>query len=178
MQWLWIGAWTYVIFVLQTCAAHELAIGKCAPHLLLAGLMLMAARVSGRQLWYLAALWGFLSDCLSDACLGADVIGFVLAALLVKWGDMRLGLNSPWQRGTLAAALVWCSVILSTKLRMPSDQSVSLWTLSIAALGTAVYTGALVGLASRAACLIGMQKRPGSQAATVVSNSWRMLTES
>jgi rod shape-determining protein MreD len=178
MQWLWIVAWTYLIFVVQSSVAHELAIGGCAPHLALAGLILLAVRVSGRRGLLLAALWGLLSDCLSDARLGADVIGFVVAALLVQWGGIRLGLKSPLRLGGLSAALVWCSSMLSVSLRTYADgHFAGFWAYGQTALGPALYTGAVVGLVSLAARFIGRQKIRDSAAAPAVSNQWRMLTE-
>src|SRR5260370_22628206 len=146
MKWFWIIAWTYLIFVLQSSVARELVIGGCTPHLVLAGLILMAVRASTRNGLLLAALWGLLSDCLSDARLGADIIGFVLAALVVQWGSIRLGLSSPWRLGGLSSVLVWCAIVLSVGLRMHADgRIVSLSACYITALGSALYTGAVVG---------------------------------
>ena len=178
MQWIWICAWTYFIFVLQSSVARELAIGECAPHLVLAGLILMAVRVPGRNGLLLAALWGLLSDCLSDARLGADIIGFVLATLVAQWGGIRLGLSSPWRLGGLSVVLVWCASVLSAGLRMHADSRVaSLAACCITALGSALYTGAVVGVASLAARFIGHGMTSDSAAAPSVSNKWRMLTE-
>jgi hypothetical protein len=79
--------------------------------------------------------------------------------------------------GGLAAVLVWCSMALSNGLFRQSDvRAVDFSGLLIAASGSAVYSGVLVGLASLALRIIGGQKRTGSGAATVVSNKWRMLT--
>ncbi len=178
MRWISICAWTYLMFVLQSSIAQGLSIGGCAPHLALAGLILMAVRVSGRSGLLLAALWGLLSDCLSDARLGADVIGFVLVTLVAQWGSIRLGLNSPWRLGGLSVVLVWCVSVLSTGLRMHADGRVaSLSACCLTALGSALYTGAVVGIASHAACFIGRSKTSDSTAAPSVSNKWRMLTE-
>jgi rod shape-determining protein MreD len=148
------------------------------PHLVLAGLILMAVRVSGRQGLPLAAIWGLLSDCLSDARLGADVIGFVFAVLVVQWGGFRLGLSSPWRLGVLSVALVWCSSTLSVWLRMYAEgRADSLSAYCVTALGSALYTGAVVGIASLAARFISRQKAGVTAAAPAVSNKWRMLTE-
>jgi rod shape-determining protein MreD len=178
MQWFLIVAWTYLVFVLHSSVAKGLAIGGCAPHLVLAGLILMAVRVSGRHGLLLAALWGLLSDCLSDARLGADIIGFVLTALVVQWCGMRLGRSSPWRLGGLSAVLIWCASVLSAGLRMHADGRVaSLWACCVTALGSALYTGALVGIASLAERSTGRSTTSESAAAPSVSNKWRMLTE-
>ena len=178
MQWFWIVGWTYLIFVLQSSVAQGLSIGGCAPHLAPAGLILMAVRVSGRQGLLLAALWGLLSDCLSDARLGADIIGFVLTALVVQWCGMRVGQSSPWRLGGLSAVLIWCVSVLSAGLRMHADGRVaSLWASSVTALGSALYTGAVVGIASLAARSAGRSTTSESAAVPSVSNKWRMLTE-
>jgi rod shape-determining protein MreD len=178
MQWLWIVAWTYLIFVLQSSVARELAMGGCAPHLALAGLTLMAARVSGRRGLLLAGSWGLISDCLSDERMGAGVIGFVLAALVVQQGGIRLDLSSPWRLGALSAAVVWCSIACSAWLRIEAHgRPDSLSSYCLAALGSALYTGALVGVASLARRFMGRQTTRDSAAAPAVSNKWRMLTE-
>jgi rod shape-determining protein MreD len=178
VRWLLIFAWTYLVFVLQSSVARELAIGGCAPHLLLAGLILMTARVSGRTGLLLAAFWGLLSDCLSDARLGADVIGFVLIAWVVQWGGIRLGLSSPWRLGALSAVLIWCAGMLSACLQMHADGRVaSLWAFCVISLRTGLYTGAVVGIASLAAHFIGRRTARDLAAVPSVSNKWRMLTE-
>ena len=178
MQWIWICAWTYLMFVLQSSMAHGLSIGGCAPHLVLAGLILMAVRLSGRNGLLLAALWGLLSDCLSDARLGADVIGFVLVTLVAQWGDVRLGLRSPWRLGGLSVVLVWSASVLSNGLRMHADgRLASFRSFCITALGSALYTGAIVGIASLVARFIDRKATSDSAAAPAVSNKWRMLTE-
>jgi rod shape-determining protein MreD len=178
MQWFWIVAWTYLVFVLQSSVAQGLSIGGFAPHLVLAGLILMAVRVSGRNGLLLAALWGLLSDCLSDSRLGADVIGFVVAVLIVQWGGIRLGLNSPWRLSGLSAVLIWCASVLSAGLRIHADgRAANLWACCVTALGSAFYTGALVGITSLAARFIGRSTTRESAAAPAVSNKWRMLTE-
>jgi rod shape-determining protein MreD len=178
MQYIWICAWTYLIFVLQSSAAHGLSIGGCAPHLVLAGLILMAVRVSGRSGLLLAAVWGLLSDCLSDARLGADVISFVLATLVAQWGGVRLGLKSAWRLGGLSVVLVWCASVLSNGLRIHTDGGIaSLSAICIIALGSALYTGGIVGIASLVAHFIGRTATSELVAAPSVSNKWRMLTE-
>jgi rod shape-determining protein MreD len=178
MQWLLIIAWTYLTFVLQSSVARDMAIGGCAPHLIFAGLVLMAVRVSGRNGLLLAALWGLLSDCLSDARLGADIIGFVIAAWVMQWGGIRLELGSPWRLGGLSTVVIWCASVLSVWLRMHADGRVaSLWAFGVTSLGSALYTGAIVGIASRAARFVGRNTTRDSAVTPSVSNKWRMLTE-
>jgi rod shape-determining protein MreD len=155
-----------------------MAIGGCAPHLALAGLVLMAMRIPGRRALLLAAVWGLLSDCLSDSRLGADVIGFVLAVLFLKWGSIRLGLYSPWRLAGFSTPIAWCCTTFSLWLRMHADGRVAgLWDCCITALGSALYAGAAVGLASLAARIISRQEARDTAAAPAVSNKWRMLTE-
>jgi hypothetical protein len=53
----------------------------------------------------------------------------------------------------------------------------SLSACCLTALGSALYTGAIVGIASLAARFIGHSTTRDSAAAPSVSNKWRMLTE-
>jgi hypothetical protein len=53
----------------------------------------------------------------------------------------------------------------------------SLSDFCLTALGSALYTGAVVGIASLAARFIGHSTTSDSVAAPSVSNKWRMLTE-
>src|SRR5690349_14458499 len=121
MKWLSITGWTYLVFALHAGFAREMAIGACAPHLILAGLVLMVLRLNGRDGIALAAGWGFLSDCLVEGRLGADVVVFVLAAGVVRQLSVRWSLRVPWRAGAFSIGLVWGAVVASTAVRMLAD---------------------------------------------------------
>jgi rod shape-determining protein MreD len=179
MRWLWIIVATYLVFVVHSGFARELAIGGCAPHLILAGLVLMIVRTNGRKGIALAAVWGFLSDCLIEGRLGADVVCFVLSACAVRQASVRWSLRVPWRAGAISVAVVWGAVVASSSLRMLADgRTPALATLAISAAGPAVYTGLLATVFSLAARLIERDPTNDDAAAVpVVSNKWRMLTE-
>jgi cell shape-determining protein MreD len=183
MKWLSITGWTYLVFALHAGFAREMAIGACAPHLILAGLVLMVLRLNGRDGIALAAGWGFLSDCLVEGRLGADVVVFVLAAGVVRQLSVRWSLRVPWRAGAFSIGLVWGAVVASTAVRMLADgiladgRTLDLATLAIPAAGSAIYTGVLVAVLSLAASLVGRDRTDDATAVPAVSNRWRMLTE-
>jgi rod shape-determining protein MreD len=183
MRWLWIISWSYLIFVLHSGFARELRIGGCVPHLLLAGLILMTVRTAGslgtgRLGICLAALWGLLSDCLTDGRLGADVITFVLVAFVIRQMHARWGLTSPARAGVVTAALVAAALVASTSLRLlPDGRIPDLAALGTYAAGSAAYTGFLAALGSLAARIVWREPMGDDAAASpAVSNKWRMLT--
>jgi rod shape-determining protein MreD len=183
MKWLAIIGWTYLVFVLHSAFAREVAIGACAPHVILAGLVLMILRLNGRDGIVLAAAWGFLSDCLVEGRLGADVAAFVLAACAVRHLCVRWNLRVPWRAGAFSIGVVWGAVIVSTGIRMLADgmlsdgRTLDLARLAIPTAGSAIYTGMLVAVISLAASLVGRDRAGDATAAPAVSNKWRMLTE-
>src|SRR5262249_5596826 len=152
MKWLSISGWTYLIFVLHAGFARDVAIGACAPHLILAGLFLMVVRLNSRDGIALAAAWGFLSDCLVEGRLGADVVVFVVAAGAVRQLSGRWSLRAAWRAGAISTGVVWGAVVASTANRMLADgllahgRTLDLATLAIPAAGSAIYTGVLVAV--------------------------------
>jgi rod shape-determining protein MreD len=188
MKWLWIIAATYLVFVLHAGFACEMAIGGCAPHLVLAGLVLMVLRLNGRDGIALAAAWGFLSDCLVEGRLGADVVAFVLAACAVRQLSVRWNLRVAWRAGAISIGLVWGAIVAGTAIRVLADgmladgmladgRTLDLGTLAMSAAGSAIYTGVLVAVISLAASLVGRDRTENATALPAVSNRWRMLTE-
>jgi rod shape-determining protein MreD len=179
MRWFWILAWTYLIFVLHTGLVRSLAAGGCTPHLVLAGLVLMSLRTSGREGLALAAGWGLLSDCLADGRLGPEVVAFVLATFVISHLSRRWNLKSPVMAGAAACAIVWGTPAISAGLRMFPDGRNSVLAAPVwLAAGSALYTGILVAAVTLAARLI-VRSPAGVDPATVpkMSNKWRMLTE-
>ena len=83
MHWLEFTLWTYLIFVLHSALRTMFSRRGYAPHLVLAGLILMCARNAGRAGICLAALWGLLADCLSEGRLGPGLMIFVLSAFVI-----------------------------------------------------------------------------------------------
>jgi len=179
MRWLWILAWTYLVFTVQTAFASSLAIGGCAPHLVLAGVVLMTRRVPERTGLVVAGVWGLLSDCLTDGRLGPDVVAFVLAAALMSRLSDRWNLKSPGISAAAGVAIVWVALVISAALRMVPDGRIhALATLAGHAARSAIWTGALVAIATLAARLVLRSPAESDPAATPpMSNKWRMLTE-
>jgi len=178
VRWLWIVLWTYLVFVLHAGFARELQIGKCTPHLALAGLIPLAVRASGRRGIVVAAVWGLLSDCLSDGRLGTDVIVFVLAACCTRRAGARWNLIAPWRTGVFSAVTAWGALVACASLRLLSAGGSPPFTaLGLQAAGSAVYTGLLAALVALTARIVwrstdGDESAPAPQ----VSNKWRMLS--
>jgi rod shape-determining protein MreD len=179
MKSLSILLWTYVVFVLHSALAARLAIGGCSPHLALAGLVLMAVRMGGRQGLLVAAGWGFLSDLLTGDRLGADVACFVAACFIVQCVGARWDLRSPWKVGALSIAVVWCVIAVTLSLRMlPDIHGPGAVALCAFASGSALYSGILVAAVSLLAkAVLRQPSRDAVAPSPSVSNKWRMLTE-
>src|SRR5947207_10947643 len=79
MTWLKITLWTYLVFGLHLSLTVSLAVAGFAPHLVLAGSVLLTCRTTARQGLLLGALWGLLADCLPDGRMGAGIICFSLS---------------------------------------------------------------------------------------------------
>src|ERR1700688_3886413 len=107
MKWITLVLWTYFVFVMQSSFASKLAIARCSPHLVLAGLILAVLRSSTRQAMLLAACWGLISDGLSDGRIGVDVAGFTLSALAIQSLFARKHLGSRVGLSALTGVLVW-----------------------------------------------------------------------
>lgn len=178
MKWLILVLWTYVAFVVQSSFASKLAIAGCAPHFVLAGLILAILHFSASQAVLLAACWGLISDCLSNGRLGVDVACFAVSALAIQSLLARKHLGSQARLAALTGFLVLANVIGSAGLRSVSDvDGPAFAALCGRAAGSAAYTAALIALVS----FSGMVFRRPSLADTAaggpsVSNRWRMLT--
>jgi hypothetical protein len=179
MKWLWIISWTYLVFVLHSGFAREVAVAGCTPNLILAGLVLMILRTTGLGAVALAALWGFLSDCLVEGRLGVDVVSFALTACAVRQVSAHWNMRSPWRAGAISTVLVWAALVASSSFRVLADaRTPHLPTVALSATGSAVYTGLLVAILSQVVWLVW--RDPNDDDAVVVpavSNKWRMLTE-
>src|SRR5262245_41288088 len=155
MKWFCMIGWTYLVFVLHSGFAREAAVAGCIPNLILAGLVLMILRTTGRGAVALAAVWGFLSDCLVEGRLGANVVSFVLTACALKRLSVHWNLRSPWRVGAISIVLVWGELVASGSFRVLADgRTPNLLPLALSAPGSAVYTGVLVAILSLAARLV------------------------
>jgi hypothetical protein len=179
MRWIWILVWTYLIFVLHTGVGRLMAVAGGAPHLALAGMVLMTLRISGREGLVLAAGWGFISDCLTEGRLGPDVMTFVLAGSVIRKLSCRWNLNSPGIAGAASGAIVWGALVIAAGLRIfPDGKLPDLWVPVWHAAGSGIFTGVLVAVVTPAVRYIvptpaGIGPAPGPD----MANKWRMLTE-
>jgi rod shape-determining protein MreD len=175
MRWVWIAAWTYLILVLHTGVARDLAIAGCAPHLLLAGLILLVVRTSVREGMILAAVWGLLSDCLAGDPLGPDVIAFTFVAYMIRRAS-RANHLAAWGMGLEWALCAWGALLVSMSLRMLGDGHVpAVAALPARTAGPAIYTAGLVAILSVAVRLV--RGAPSSdEGGPAVFNQWRRLT--
>lgn len=170
---------TYAIFVLHSALARDLAISGITPHIILAGLIVMSARVGAPQGVLLAAGWGLLADCLAEGRLGPAMICYVFVAISLHRGTRRWKTSAPWKYAALSIPLIWGSLIACEFLRgFPTGRFPDLAAVAFHAAGCAVYTGLLAAAADRAIRFA----MPGLKAelppsAPAVSNKWRMLTE-
>ncbi len=180
MQWLWIILWTYTVFVVHSGYARALAIGGSAPHLVLAGLMLMIVRVSGRRGLLLAAGWGLLLDCLGTDRIGINLVGLTLTAWMVQQIHASWPVTASWRLGSLAAIAAGIEFIAASGLRAASTApGPEFRAILTAAAGSALYTGLWVAVGSIAAALVRHRPKTVEPAAMAprVSNKWRMLAE-
>jgi len=180
MMWLWVIAWTYLIFVLHTGIAQTLAIGGCAPHLVLAGLVVMTVRLSARRGVLLAAGWGLLLDCLGEGRPGVHLVALTLATLTVQEVHSRWALYSPWRLGLVASVVAGALVAATASLPVFAGvPSADLRVILVHAAGSALTTGVAAAIIAYADQMV---LRPPATAAgakgPTVLNQWRMLTDS
>lgn len=178
MNWLKLTLWTYVVFTLHATLAASLAVAGFTPHLVLAGLCLLASRTTARQGLLTGALCGLLADGLTDGRLGTGVICFSLSTLMLQHvaGPSNRGLS--WKLPALSVPLIFANIVGTAALRTLADgRPVDLGALCLAAAGSAVFTGILVAIAELVIRLMrGKAGDDAGVAAPTVSNRWRMLT--
>jgi rod shape-determining protein MreD len=179
MNWLKFTLWTYLVFALHSSLATGLAVAGFAPHLVLAGSVLLASRTKARQGLLLGALWGFLADCLTDGRMGAGVICFSLSTWALQICTSQPKSTVPWRLAVLSLPLVWVNMIGTELLRGLTDgRPVDLQGLCPHAAGSAIYTVIIIAMAEWAIRLVhGKSPADAVIAAPTVSNKWRMLTE-
>ncbi|MBI3865961.1 MAG: hypothetical protein HY290_29140 [Planctomycetia bacterium] len=179
MKYLTLCICTYTVFVLHTSLARDLAIAGFAPHLVLAGLAIVALRTSGNDTLFFAAVWGFLADCLSEGRLGPGIIFYSLAALILRQAATGWKVKMPWAYAALVAPVCWGAIVGNQILRSFADGMATDFALAaLRASGSAVYTAAIVAAATAAWRRIAGHNPEAINTGTLpVSNHWRMLTE-
>lgn len=179
MKPLLLIACTYTIFVLHSALARDLAIAGFAPHLILAGLIVMTVRVSRAQGVLLAASMGLLADCLTEGPLGPNLIcctlvSAVLPQVASKWRD-----RIPLKLAVTSIPLIGCALLVSPVWHsFAGGRTIDVVVLAINATGSALYTAMLVCVVAWAVQFIvpGATER-STPSSPSVSNNWRMLTE-
>lgn len=179
MTWLKFTFSTYIIFVLHSAAAASLAVAGFAPNFVLAGLILMACRLAGRQGLLAAALWGLLADCMTSGRLGAGIICFSLSTWVLQRCTERGNSSLPWRLAVLSVPLLWADIVGMDLLRGLSDgRPVDLQGLCLPAAGSAVYTAIVVAVTEFSIRIVrGKRTEDAAIAVPIVSNKWKMLTE-
>ena len=178
-----VTACSYAIFVLHSAVARDLAIAGFAPHLILAGLIVVIVlRVGHAQGVLLAAIWGILADCLKPkaASVPTSFASRLLRLILQPHGRIIRRIKSPWEPrehiapligsraadgASAAAAGRWSHPSISWPL--PSIRPDLLCTRASLSQERPLLLQLIVS---------GSTGRP-APASPSVSNRWRMLTE-
>ncbi len=179
MKFVLVAACTYAIFVLHSALAHDLTIAGIAPHLVLAGLVVIVVRVGHVQGMLLAATWGALADCISEGRLGPNIVCYAIATLILHRTANQSRINSTWSLAALSLPLIGSVLLIGQFWRSFADgRTIDFARLAVNSAGSAVYTSIIVAGAAYVLRLIvsGSTERP-DPASPSVSNRWRMLTE-
>ena len=179
MNWLKFTLWTYFVFALHSSVATRLTIAGYTPHLVLAGWMLMAQRMTPRHGLLAAVLWGLLTDCLTNGRLGAGIVCFTLSTWVLQRCLGRRDNSFLLRLTVLSAPLIWADIVGMAVLRGLSDgHSIDLRAQCVQAAGSAIYTGIIVSAAEFVIrYLRGNGTRDARLAVPTVSNRWKMLTD-
>ncbi|HEY3968397.1 MAG TPA: rod shape-determining protein MreD [Planctomycetaceae bacterium] len=179
MKFVLIAACTYAICALHSAIAHDLAIAGIAPHLILAGLVVIVVRVGQAQGVLLAAVWGVLADCLSEGRLGPQIVCYAIATLILRYAANQSRINSTWSLAALSLPLIGSVLLINQVCRSFADgRSIDFVPLAIHSAGSALYTGVIVMGAAYVIRLFASDVTERSATAShSVSNQWRMLTE-
>lgn len=169
----------YSIVVLHSALARDLAVSGFAPHLILAGLVVITVHVSRAQGIFLAALLGLTADCLAEGRLGLNLIGWVIAAAILQRAASPRGVPVPWKLAASSMPLVWGLLFGGQWLGSLADgRNIALAVLAIQSAGAALYTALIVAVAAYAVrMLVPVATEHAAPAGPTVSNTWRMLTE-
>ncbi|MSR57989.1 MAG: hypothetical protein EXS05_09975 [Planctomycetaceae bacterium] len=178
-QLILIAAVTYAAFVLQSSLVPLVFPNAWAPNLIVAGLVWMVWRSSGRTAIVVAAGWGLIADGLSPGGLGINVVGFVAAAWLIQLACCRLPRLPVVLLSALLAltALVVPTVTAVIGLAL-AREVVDIRSLLMQGTGSAVSTGLLaMGLLLAWRMVFDPQANSDDRQTVAVSNRWSMLTE-
>lgn len=179
MTWLKLTLGTYIALTLHSTMAASLAIAGFTPHLVLAGLSLLAARAAPRQALFTGALWGILADCLADGRLGAGMICFSLSTWVLQRCTGGPNRGPSWKLAIWSVPVIFADIVAMAALRTHFDVHPVDWQgLCLYAARSAVFTGILIAIAEFAINLVrGRSIVDPTIAAPTVSNKWRMLTD-
>jgi len=179
MNWFKLAFWTYVVFCLHATLAANLTVAGFTPHLVLAGLCLLASRTTARQGLLTSALWGLLADGLTDGRFGAGLICFSLSTLMLQRFAGNSNHGPIWKLAAWSVLVIFTNIVGTAALRtLAEGRPVDWQAFCVVAAGSAVFTGGLVTIAEVALRLIrGKAGDDAGIAATTVSNRWRMLTD-
>lgn len=179
MKLLIIATCTYAIFVLHAAFARDLAISGIAPHLILAGLVVISVRVGAAQGMLLAAVWGLLADCLTEGRLGPHVVCFAIVVGILHRNRNQRRSSDSWKLAALSIPMVW-GVLLAVQFwhSLAEGRTRDFTAVAIHAAGSAVYTGLVVAGAAYALRHVAPASADRTDPSSPsVSNKWRMLTE-
>lgn len=179
MKWLKFILTTYSVFVLHSALATSLTVAGCAPHLVLAGWIFLAQRMTPRQGLLGAALWGLLADCLTNGRLGAGIVCFSLSTWILQRCLGRRNDRFLLRLAVLSAPLIWADIVGMAVLQgLVDGHSVELRAQCMQAAGSAAYTVIIVLAAEFANRSVrGNATTDANIAVPTVSNRWKMLTE-
>lgn len=179
MRVIIIGFLTYAAFVLRTILPLAGSWASCAPRVDLAILLWIVCRSGGATGLLTAAVWGLISDALSQGQLGIDVLAYVLTAYGMQTCTARGWTRSPIATGVVSGASAFITSVATGLLRNAPDLPASLAAeLAMAAAGPAVATAVFVFLMCEGWSWIAGRPADGARPSSPeVANRWSMLTE-
>jgi cell shape-determining protein MreD len=180
MKILLLAAITYAIFALQSAIARDLTLAGFTPHLVLASLVLLTARMTRAGGIWLSAIWGLLADsCLGDGRLGPHIACFILFVLFLQRAKAWQWCVTPWKLAAVSLPLVAATLFAEHLLRGMADRrGINVMAAAIQSAGIALYTMFIVAaMASLWQRFAPLPVDRGESRPASVSNSWRMLTE-
>jgi len=179
MRVIIIGVLTYAAFVLRTVLPLVGSWASYAPRVDLAILLWVACRTGRTTGLLTAAVWGLISDALSQGPLGIDVLAYVLTAYCMQTCAARGWMVSPIATGVISGASAFITSLATGLLRnAPDTPALRAGELAMAAAGPAAATAVLVFLACESWSWIAGRPADGARSSSPeVANRWHMLTE-
>lgn len=153
---------TYLVFALDSSLAPLMQIAGCRPHVAVAGLVFLSARVSGAAGIFTAAVWGLLADCLADRTLGVDLALFTLSALGLESIRQRGDVPSPVLAGVATFVIALAERAASGGLALlDGSPAADATAVCRYAVGSAAYTASVAIAVALIARLI-IERQPGA----------------